>query len=53
MGRIKTVLAKRVTRDLIRKYPEEFSEDFDANKKALNNRARIKSQKMRNVLNNK
>lgn len=35
MGRIKTQLIKRLTFELLEKYRERFSSDFEANKKVV------------------
>lgn len=35
MGRIKTMLIKRTTEELLDKHPDKFSKDFDANKKSV------------------
>ena len=48
MGRIKTTLIKRVTKELIEKHGSEFSGDFDENKVALGKLANIPSRKIRN-----
>ena len=50
MGRIKTTLVKRVTKDLIREYGNEFKDNFEDNKKALGRIAEIKSIKIRNAV---
>jgi small subunit ribosomal protein S17e len=50
MGRIKTVLVKRVTKDLVKQHPGEFSEDYSKNKVVLDKYARISSPKIRNVV---
>ena len=50
IGRIKTVLVKRITKLLVREHPEEFSEEFDKNKEILKKYAVIKSTKLRNVI---
>lgn len=50
IGRIKTVLVKRVTKQLVREHPDEFSEDFNKNKEILKKYAVIKSPKLRNVI---
>ncbi len=46
MGRIKTTLIKRTSRQLISKSPELFTEIFDENKKVLGNT--LSSKKVRN-----
>jgi len=50
MGRIKTTLIKRTANTLIKKYPEKFTENFDENKKAIEELAEIQSKKLRNVI---
>tara|TARA_Y100000310_G_C20612736_1_gene778882 strand:+ start:568 stop:852 length:285 start_codon:yes stop_codon:yes gene_type:complete len=48
MGRIKTTLVKRTTRQLVEKTPESFGEEFEENKKALGNV--LPSKRMRNMV---
>jgi len=50
MGRIKTKLVKRVTRDLIAEHREKFSTDYEENKKAVSGLAEIQSKKVRNTI---
>lgn len=50
MGRIKTMLIKRTTREILEKHGSEFNTNFDDNKKVLNSRLKISSKKMRNVI---
>ena len=50
MGRIKTQLIKRVTTDIFDKHKDQFSDDFEANKKAVTGVADIGSKKLRNVI---
>ncbi len=50
MGRIKTTLIKRKTQELLKLRGEEFSIDFDQNKKAMDKNAEIKSKKFRNIM---
>ena len=50
MGRIKTARVKRATRELLRKYPDVFTDDFNQNKELLKTRAEIYSIKLRNVI---
>jgi small subunit ribosomal protein S17e len=35
MGRVKGTLIKRVSRELITKYPDKFTSDFEKNKKIM------------------
>ncbi len=50
MGRIKTVAVKRVTKELLRRFPDEFTEDFTKNKEVLARHTEIPSIKVRNVV---
>ena len=50
MGRIKTMLIKRTTNTLIKEYPNKFTENFDENKKLVEEVAEIQSKKLRNVI---
>jgi small subunit ribosomal protein S17e len=48
MGRIKTQLVKRTTEQLLSRFKERFTEDFVANKAAVNELLTIHSTKLRN-----
>ncbi len=50
VGRIKTILVKRVTKQLVAEHPEELSEDYKKNKEVLKKYLNIKSPKIRNVI---
>jgi len=50
MGRIKTMLIKRTTEELMEKHGDEFTKSFDDNKRILGGRAKIASKKMRNII---
>jgi len=50
LGRIKTVLVKRVTKQLVSQHPQEFTEDYKSNKVVLNKYAIIQSPKIRNMI---
>ena len=50
MGRIKTTMIKRTAHTLIKQYPEKMTQDFDKNKKAIEEVADIYSKKLRNVI---
>lgn len=50
MGRIKTSLIKRVTKELIEKHKGEFTEDFSKNKVVVSKHAVIQSKKLRNIV---
>ena len=50
MGRIKTTLIKRVTREILEKHGDKFSKDFSENKEALSKIAYIPSRKIKNAV---
>jgi|TARA_B100001964_G_scaffold244791_1_gene327921 small subunit ribosomal protein S17e len=50
MGRIKTILVKRITKQLVNEHKDEFSEDYNKNKEVVAKYANIKSPKIRNVI---
>lgn len=50
MGRIKTQLTKRITTQLLRGHGEEFSEDFEHNKKIIPKYVELPSKKIRNTI---
>ncbi|HDD46443.1 MAG TPA: 30S ribosomal protein S17e [Candidatus Aenigmarchaeota archaeon] len=50
MGRIKTVLIKRLGNEIVKRYKEKLSDDFEKNKKIVENIIKIKSKKMRNII---
>lgn len=50
MGRIKTILVKRVTKQLIDEHIDEFSEDYTKNKEVVKKYVDTKSPKIRNVI---
>ena len=50
MGRIKTQLIKRATYDIFQQYRERFKENFDENKKVVDEVASMHGKKLRNVI---
>jgi small subunit ribosomal protein S17e len=48
MGRIRTSLIKKMAKELLEKYEERFSDDFEQNKKVLEEIAEIPSKNIRN-----
>ena len=50
MGRIKTKAVKRITEDLVSSHNEEFTEDFDENKKVVEKYIDVPSTKLRNII---
>jgi small subunit ribosomal protein S17e len=50
MGRIKTSFVKHVAKDLVEKYPDKFSTDYEKNKTALKEVMIFESKRMRNIV---
>ena len=50
MGRIKTQLVKRITKQLLANYNQNFTDDFTKNKEALNKLVKLSSPKIRNTI---
>ncbi|PIN87367.1 30S ribosomal protein S17e [Candidatus Woesearchaeota archaeon CG10_big_fil_rev_8_21_14_0_10_44_13] len=50
MGRIKTKLTKRITRELVEKHGEQFTSDFDKNKPLIAQYVDFSSKKIRNIV---
>ncbi len=50
MGKVRIKIVKRLGRELVEKYPDLFSRDFNHNKKQVNNLLEIKSKKLRNQI---
>ena len=50
MGRIKTTMIKRTANLLIKNYPGKFTEDFEKNKKLVDEVAEIQTNKLRNII---
>jgi small subunit ribosomal protein S17e len=50
MGRIKTTLIKRKTKELLKMYGEKFTPEFSQNKELTGKFMNISSKKMRNVI---
>ena len=48
MGKVRTVLIKSVSKELITKYPNVFTTDFEKNKKLLDKYLEIDSKHIRN-----
>lgn len=48
MGRIRPTYIKRVSIELVSKYPQVFSRDFENNKEMVNTLTNVSSVKMRN-----
>ena len=50
MGRIKTLLVKRIANKLIKEHPEEFTPEFDKNKELVERYTTVTSTKIRNTI---
>ena len=50
MGRIKTILQKRVSNEIFEAHPDEFGKDFEENKRLLDTYADVPSKKLRNTI---
>ena len=50
MGRIKTLLVKRIAKKLVKVHPQEFTQEFDKNKEFVKKYTTVASTKMRNVI---
>jgi small subunit ribosomal protein S17e len=48
MGKVRTVLIKNVSKELIEKYPDVFTKDFEKNKKLLDKYLDVESKHLRN-----
>ncbi|MFX1356731.1 MAG: 30S ribosomal protein S17e [Promethearchaeota archaeon] len=48
MGKVRTLLIKNVSKELINKYPDVFTTDFEINKRLLDNYLEIDSKHLRN-----
>ena len=49
MGRIKTKLIKRSTKELLQLHGEDFTSDFDQNKAIVTKYAQMSTKKLRNT----
>lgn len=50
MGRIKTLLVKRIAKKLIKEHAQEFSSEFDKNKELVEKYTNVTSPKIRNII---
>lgn len=48
MGKVRTELVKRIARDLLDRYPDKFTTDFENNKKLVKSLTDISSTRLRN-----
>lgn len=50
MGNIKSLLIKKTAKNLIEKYPDKFTKDYQKNKEALGTLVQINSKSTRNMV---
>jgi len=50
MGRIKTMQIKRVTKQVMEKYGDNFTKNFEENKAIVRNYVDVSSKKLRNII---
>ena len=50
MGRIKTTLVKRKSRELLKTHGDKFSADFEQNKQVTAQYVKVASKKLRNIV---
>ena len=50
MGRIKTVLVKRIAEKLVKEHGQEFTSEFEKNKALVEKYTNVTSSKMRNII---
>ena len=48
MGKVRTILIKKVSKELVSKYPDVFTTDFEKNKKLLDKYSKVDSKHLRN-----
>lgn len=50
MGKVRTKIVKRTARELLEKYPDLFTRDFEHNKKVVSKLIETKSKRLRNQI---
>jgi small subunit ribosomal protein S17e len=48
LGKVRTETVKRVSRELLRRFPDRFTGDFEADKAAVNQLVSTQSKRLRN-----
>ncbi|MHA1725731.1 MAG: 30S ribosomal protein S17e [Promethearchaeota archaeon] len=48
MGKVRTLLIKRISKELVNNYPDVFTTDFERNKRLLDKYLEIDSKHLRN-----
>jgi len=47
-GKVRTELVKKIARELVKRFPDKFTTDFETNKKLVESLTNISSTKLRN-----
>ena len=47
-GKVRTELVKRIAQELVKRFPDKFTTDFETNKKLVESLTNISSTKLRN-----
>ena len=47
-GKVRTELVKRIARELVKRFPDKFTTDFETNKKLVESLTNISSKNLRN-----
>ncbi|HEX69207.1 MAG TPA: 30S ribosomal protein S17e [Candidatus Bathyarchaeota archaeon] len=50
MGKVRTEHVKRIARELVERFPDKFTTDFENNKRVLESVAEIPTSKLRNKI---
>jgi len=50
LGKVRTETVKRAARELVEKFPDRFTNEYEANKLAVNELMRAPSKKLRNLI---
>jgi len=50
LGKVRTDTVKRAARELVEKFPDRFTNEYEANKLAVNELMRAPSKKLRNLI---
>jgi len=50
LGNVRTEKVKRIARELVKRYPDRFTADYEENKKVLMGLVNLPSKKLRNMI---
>jgi small subunit ribosomal protein S17e len=50
LGKVRTETVKRAARELVEKFPDKFTNEYETNKAAVNELVRAPSKKLRNLI---